>query len=56
MADYDANRWLARQLAWENVLDRLREKAGVPLPEDPPSKRKPKRGPAAGGSSRNKAA
>lgn len=59
MADYDANRWLARQLAWENALDRLREKAGIPLPDDPPSERKPKRGkrvPAAARSSPNKAA
>lgn len=43
MADYNPERWLARQLAWENALDRLREKAGVEVPKDVGSARKPKR-------------
>ena len=43
MADYDTDRWLARQLAWENALDRLREKAGIELPEEAPPPEKAKR-------------
>lgn len=45
MADYDAERWLSRRLAWENMLDGLRARAGVPLPDQPRSteRAKPKK-------------
>jgi hypothetical protein len=57
MADYDADRWLSRQLAWENVLDRLREKAGVELPEEQKAAETSRRRPAKSGvPSPNKAA